>query len=235
MTQQAFDHRGHLGRRCGPYLGVDADRAAFDVPVHHDPGAPVSLVPLGHEVRRPRPELAGVRRARRTRPPQRGVARFQGLVDHGADRGPQVVAVDEQPARTPQRRLGVGLARPGIAAVPSATRLIPMFVPSPYSAQQQPSAQDVLVQDGAEATEVNSPVNCVAWSTFLIRSSRSMTPHRRAISSLSAFRFSGSACLATGRDADPRLAHLTGDLHPAGGALLQRLVEPCPAPRHAAS
>ena len=37
----------------------------FDVPVHHDPRAAVALVPLGHEVRRPRPELAGVRHIRR--------------------------------------------------------------------------------------------------------------------------------------------------------------------------
>ena len=33
-------------------------RPPLDVPVHHDPRASVPLVPLGHEVRRPRSELA---------------------------------------------------------------------------------------------------------------------------------------------------------------------------------
>ena len=49
-----------------------------------------------------------------------------------------------------------------------------------------------------EATEENPPVKCVTWSTSLSRLSRSITPRRREISSLSAFRSSGYACLATG-------------------------------------
>ncbi len=92
----------------------------------------------------------------------------------------------------------VSASMPGIAAVPSATRLIPMFVPSPNvhsSSLRRSTAASVTVR---EATEANSPMNSVAWSTFLIRSRRSMTPHRLAISSFSAPRFSGSACLSTG-------------------------------------
>ncbi len=38
----------------------------------------------------------------------------------------------------------------------------------------------------------------VTWSTSLSKFSRSITPHRREISSLSALRFSGSLCRATG-------------------------------------
>lgn len=92
----------------------------------------------------------------------------------------------------------VSASIPSIAAVPSATRLIPMFVPSPKvhsSSRRRNTSTSVTVR---EATEVNSPVNCVAWSTFLIKSSRSITPHRRAISSFSASRFSGSTCLPRG-------------------------------------
>jgi hypothetical protein len=36
-TRRPLDHRGRLGRRRTCDLRMDADRLAFDVPVHHDP------------------------------------------------------------------------------------------------------------------------------------------------------------------------------------------------------
>ena len=71
-------------------------------------------------------------------------ARFaggEGRVDHGADRAPEVVAVDEQAAHAPQRRLGVGLdaaARRGAVSHPLDAHVRPQ-----PEAQQQPAAQRV--------------------------------------------------------------------------------------------
>jgi hypothetical protein len=50
-TRQPLDHRGRLGRRRTCDLRIDADRLAFDVPVHRDPGTSVPLVSFGHKVR----------------------------------------------------------------------------------------------------------------------------------------------------------------------------------------
>ncbi|MEU6726714.1 hypothetical protein ABZ917_23685 [Nonomuraea wenchangensis] len=81
-----------------------------------------------------------------------------------------------------------------------------MFVPSLKAHSSSRRRSTFASVTGREATEVNSPVNVVAWSTFLIRSSRSITPQRR--------------------DADPRLALPPGDAHSARRGLLQALVQP---------
>jgi hypothetical protein len=77
-------------------------------------------------------------------------------------------------------------------AAPSATRLMPMLVPSPNSTSSSRRRSVSGSVTCREATEVNSAVNPVTWSASLIRLSRSMMPHRRAISSFSAFRLAGS-------------------------------------------
>jgi hypothetical protein len=60
----------------------------------------------------------------------------------------------------------------------------------------------------------------------LSTSKRSITPHRREISTFSAFRPVRLLLLIQWRRADPRLAPLPCDLRPAGGAPAHRRLQP---------
>jgi len=175
--------------------------------------------------RRPRPELAGVRRARCARPPQRGVAGVQGRVDHGADRGPQVVAVDEQPAGTAQRDLGVGLYprdRRGAVGDPLDAHVRAQ----PERAQQQPAPQHIGGSDGAGGHRgelTGEPGGVVDVLDQVQEVDDTPPPGDLLLQLLQVLRL---GLADGGRDRDPRLALLLRDPHAAGGALPQPLVQP---------
>jgi len=115
-------------------------------------------------------------------------------------------------------------------AAPSATRLMPMLVPSPNSTSSSRRRSVSGSVTCREATEVNSAVNPVTWSASLIRLSRSMMPHRRAISSFSAFRLVGSGwrgmCGTLIHGSPRRAAGQGAQQHPAADARLAALVGP---------
>src|SRR5664280_2877288 len=78
--------------------------------------------------------------------------------------------------------------------MPSTTRLIPMFVPRPKHMNSNRACSARRSRISRDATELNSSVKPLRWSASLSTLSRSRTPQRRVISSLSACRVGGSGC-----------------------------------------
>lgn len=64
----------------------------------------------------------------------------------------------------------------------TATRLMPMFVPSPNSTSSRRRRNTSLDRFSLVATEVNSAMKSVSNSAYFRMSSRSMVPQRRSIS-----------------------------------------------------
>ncbi len=162
------------------------------MPVDHHARPPVALVPRGHQVRGPGPELAAVGRACGAGAPPLLIAGGEGGVHQLHQRGAHVGPVDEQVPHPAQRRLGLAVLAGDRDALDA------MLVPRPNSTSSSRRRSTSLDRFSRVATEANSAMKSVSNSAYFRMSSRSMVPQRRSISALMATRDSGSSCFPRG-------------------------------------
>lgn len=219
VPQHALNHRGDLGGRTGLQLRANADRFPLDVPVDHHAGAPVALMPLGHEVGGPCAELAAVGGARGAGTPPHLVPDGEGGVHQLPQGRAHVGPVDEQVPHPPQRRLRL--------AVLAGHRdsLDPHVRAQPKQDQQQSAPQHILRQhlSGGHRGELRDEV---PFELGVLQDVQQVdgapAPLDLALERHQALRL---LLLAARGDSDPRLTVLPDDRSPARRALRQRLLE----------
>ncbi len=229
VAKDSFDHCRDLGRGTVLQLGVDTGGFLFDVPVDHDPGAAVPVVPFGHQVRFPGAELLRIRRTRVACTPPCRVPGLKGGVDDFHDCLAEAVFGDERPADMPQLAFGLSMSA-GVR-----DRFDAHIRAQPEQTHEQPAPERVLAKvlprrDGSEL--FRAPGQEVSLLENFQQIQGTPPPDQFVFEFAQIRRFNLFFQL---RHHDPRGTAALGDLDPACRVTKKRIVQALQRPGHPGS